>query len=316
MCCIFDEYAYWADENSATPAEETYRAVRPALARVPGSIMIGISSPYRKSGLLWRKFKKHYGQNNDDVLVIRAASKTLNPKIDQAEIDKDLADDPARARAEWFAEWRDDIGGWLDMATIEAAVDFRVTVRPPAGNNKFRYRSGVDPSGGGKDSYTLAIAHDENGIAVLDCVVEIRGPTNPTAARETVVATLKEYGLRETVGDRYAAQWVVDAFAKCGIKYAHSERDRSQIYLDAMPLFTSGKVRLLDNKWLITQFASLERRTSSLGKDRIDHGPGGHDDVCNAAALALITRGRGRMIINPDFVRATAQLPTYRRNNW
>jgi hypothetical protein len=305
LCCIFDECAFWRDETSQTPDEETFRAVRPALARVPGSIMIGISSPYKKSGLLYRKFKAHYGNEDSDVLVIRAPSTTLNPTIDQAEIDKDLTEDPASARAEYFAEWRDDIGGWLDMATIEAAVDFGVTVRPPVANNKFRYRSGVDPSGGGKDSYVLAIAHDEAGLAILDCVVEIRGPSNPATATETIAATLKEYGLRDTVGDKYAAGWVVDAFAKCGIKYGHSERVRSEIYLDVLPLFTSGKVRLLDNPRLVNQFASLERRTLSGGKDIVDHGKGGHDDVCNAAALALITRGRQPMTINPALVAAT-----------
>src|SRR5438105_4416608 len=45
-------------------------------------------------------------------------------------------------------------------------------------------------------------------------------------------------------------------------------RDRSTIYLDVLPLFTSGRVRLVDNRRLTTQFASLERRTSSIGKDR------------------------------------------------
>jgi hypothetical protein len=99
---------------------------------------------------------------------------------------------------------------------------------------------------------------------------------------------LKSYGLSETVGDRYAAQWVVDAFAKCGVRYKHSERDRSSIYLDALPLFTAGKARLLDHKRLVSQFSSLERRTSSIGKDRVDHGPGGHDDLCNAAAGAMV----------------------------
>jgi hypothetical protein len=53
-------------------------------------------------------------------------------------------------------------------------------------------------------------------------------------------------------------------------------------------LFTSGRVRLLDNQRLVSQFSSLERRTSSIGKHKIDHGPGGSDDVCNAAAGALV----------------------------
>jgi hypothetical protein len=48
-----------------------------------------------------------------------------------------------------------------------------------------------------------------------------------------------------------AAQWVVQAFRKCGINYQYSDRDRSSIYLDALPLFTTGFARLLDNKRLI-----------------------------------------------------------------
>ena len=309
LCAVLDECAFWRDEVSANPDEETYRALRPALARVPGSMLLGITSPYRKSGLAYGKWAKFYGRDDNDVLVIQAPSRTLNPTLDQAEIDKDILEDPARMRAEWFAEWRDDVGGWLELETIEAAVDRSVTVRPPLPN--LYYRSGVDASGGRHDSFTCAIAHDEkDGTSVLDRVVEVKPPFNPTSATEQVAATLKQYRLHNTVGDRYAAEWVVDAFQKCGIRYQHSERDRSQIYLDTLPLFTSGRVRLLDNKRLITQFASLERRTGPLGKDRVNHGPNGHDDICNAAALALITKGRQMMIITAGML-AAARMPTY-----
>ena len=78
-----------------------------------------------------------------------------------------------------------------------------------------------------------------------------------------------------------------------GITYRHSERDRSAAYLEALPLFTAGNVRLIDNSRLVAQFAALERRTSAVGKDRVDHGPGGHDDLCNAVALALTSVVRG-----------------------
>jgi hypothetical protein len=37
-----------------------------------------------------------------------------------------------------------------------------------------------------------------------------------------------------------------------------------------LPKFTSGRVRILDNPRLVTQFAALERRTSPIGKDRVD----------------------------------------------
>ena len=39
---------------------------------------------------------------------------------------------------------------------------------------------------------------------------------------------------------------------------------------------------------LISQLVSLERRVARSGKDSVDHPRGGHDDVINAAALALV----------------------------
>ena len=55
-----------------------------------------------------------------------------------------------------------------------------------------------------------------------------------------------------------------------------------------MPLFTTGRARLLDNERLVAQFAGLVRTTSPSGRDKVDHGKTGMDDVCNAAAGAMI----------------------------
>jgi hypothetical protein len=81
---------------------------------LPGSRIIGISSPYRKSGLLWNKFKRHFGRDDDDVLVIQAATRTLNPTIDQTFIDQAPTGSSVRARAEWLGEFRSDIAGYAD----------------------------------------------------------------------------------------------------------------------------------------------------------------------------------------------------------
>jgi hypothetical protein len=285
LAAILDECAFYASENSSSPDTEVYRALMPGLATLPGAMLIGISSPYRKGGLLYQKHRDHFGREGD-VLVIRAPSKTLNPTLDQSIIDQALVDDPAAAKAEWLGEFRDDVGGWLPSDVIEAAVDIGTTVRPP--RRDFRYVSFCDPSGGARDSFTCAIAHIEKDVGILDCLLEIKAPFNPTEATATIAGVLKEYGLRTTIGDRYAAAWVVDGFARQGINYKHSERDRSAIYLDIMAAFNSGRIRLLDNRRMVNQFANLERRTSPIGKDRVDHGPGGHDDLCNSAAGALV----------------------------
>lgn len=306
---ICDEIAFWRSDNSANPDTEILNAARPMLATT-GGLLAAISSPYAQRGELHGTFKRDFGQSGDaKVLVARAASRIMNPTLQQSVVDRAYSRDAAAAAAEYGAEFRKDVSGWADLAMIEATVDFGVTVRPPESGKRVNYRSFCDPSGGASDSFTMAIAHDEDNIAVLDCLVEIKAPFNPTSATKQVAETLKSYGLTTTTGDKYAAEWVVDAFAKVGVKYRHSERDRSAIYLDALPLFTSGRVRLLDNKRLVSQFASLERRTSAGGKDRVDHGPGGHDDVCNSAAGALVTLGKQPLVISDAVLQRSANSP-------
>jgi len=77
-----------------------------------------------------------------------------------------------------------------------------------------------------------------------------------------------------------------EAFERNGIKYITSERDRSAIYRDLLPLFSSNRVRLLDDKKLFAQFSSLERKILPSGKDSIIPGPL-HDDLANSAAITL-----------------------------
>ena len=128
----------------------------------------------------------------------------------------------------------------------------------------------------------------------VDLAHEIRPPFSPDAAVAECAALLKGYGLRSCVGDKYSAGFVIEGFAKQGITYTYSERDRSAIYVECLPLFTAGRARIIDSKKLVTQFASLERRTSSVGRDRVDHGRDGHDDICNAAAGAMTLAASGR----------------------
>ena len=68
------------------------------------------------------------------------------------------------------------------------------------------------------------------------------------------------------------------------IRYVTSERDKSSLYLEVLPLFTTGRV--LHSPRLIHQFASLERRTSPIGRDSVSHPDhrNARDDLANATA--------------------------------
>ncbi len=306
---IFDEVSFWRDEATATPDRETYRAIKPGLATIPGAMLVMISSPYRKSGLLYEKYKKHYGKAGD-ILVIKAPSRTLNPTLDQSIIDDALAEDPAAASAEWLAEFRDDIAGYIDRDVVESLViSGRRQLAPAPGVN---YVAFVDPSGGVSDAMTLAVAHREkDGTCVLDAALERRPPFSPDGVVQEFAATLKLYRLKSVTGDRYGGEWPRERFAVSGIRYEASERPKSDLYRDLLPILNSGKAALLDLPRLTSQLCALERRTSRGGRDSIDHAPGSHDDIANAVAGAITLAAAGTAqwigMITDDVVAASAQ---------
>ena len=62
---------------------------------------------------------------------------------------------------------------------------------------------------------------------------------------------------------------------------------RSELYLEGLPLFTRGLVRIPDDPLLLRELRLLERRTARSGRDSVDHGVGGSDDFANALFGAM-----------------------------
>lgn len=312
LAVIGDEGCFWRDANFANPDTEVVVSVTPGLGRIADSILVMISSAHKRSGLLYQRWHDCYGRNDQDSLVVRGSTQQFNPLYSTRTIEKKLAEDLQRYGAEYLSQWRDDLASYISRDLLDAAVDPGVIVRPPQPNVHFV--SGCDPSGGRNDSFTAAIAHREkDGTIILDALFEAKSPFNPSAVVSEIASLLREYGCYQITGDRFGAEWVVDAFAKVGIRYIQSERDRSSVYIDTLPLFTSGRARLLDNPKMLKQFASLERRTFSTGRERVDPGPG-HDDLSNSVAIAmsLAAAVKGAMDI-PDAVMRRAGVPGYGR---
>ena len=150
---------------------------------------------------------------------------------------------------------------------------------------------------------TLAIGHAQESVAVLDALREVRAPFSPDDAVAEFATLLKAYGIAKVRGDRYAAEWVTEAFKKSGIEYRPADLSKSEIYRDFLPRLNSREVELLDSPRLVAQLCGLERRTARGGRDSIDHAPGAHDDVANAAAgvLVYLTSARHQPYTGPYF---------------
>jgi hypothetical protein len=286
VCTIADELAFWpSDEGSRNPDSEILAAIRPSMLTTKGQL-IGISSPYARRGVLYNVFCKHFGAGGSPrILVAKASSERMNSTIDPADIAAAYEDDPVAAASEFGGEFRSDVESFVGLETVLAAVDKGVYEREP--RHGVTYRAFADPSGGHQDSYTLAIGHSAGDKLVLDLLREVRPPMSPEAVTAEFADDLRRYGLRKVTADRWGASWVEERFACEGIKADQSADPKSVIYGNFLPLLNSGRVRLLDNVRLVAQLVGLERRTARGGRDSIDHAPGGHDDLVNAAAGVL-----------------------------
>jgi hypothetical protein len=233
---------------------------------------------------LFDAHRKHFAKDHDPIFVWQADTRTMNPTVPQRVIDEAMERDPASAAAEYGAIFRSDVMGFVALEVVEGCVGGHREMLPTSG---FSYRGFVDPSGGSDDAMTLAIAHktakpDEQ--IVIDAVREVRPPFSPAAVVDDFAALLKTYRITKVLGDHYGGEFVKELFRKHGIRYEVAKQPKSDLYRDLLPLLNSGRIMLPRHDRLVSQIVGLERRVTRAGKDSIDHGPHGHDDLANVVA--------------------------------
>lgn len=284
-CVVCDELAFYRSSEGYPTDVEMLRAVRPCLATTGGRLLI-LSSPYAQSGALWDLHRQHFGRDDSDVLVWVATAPEMNPTLPTDYLRRMAQDDPEAYRSEVLGEFRQGVATLFDPDALDACVDAGVRERPcEAGQRCVGF---CDPaSGTGQDAFTLAIADHRDGRADLLVCRAWRPPFNPSSVIAEASAILKAYGLRAVTSDAYAGGFVSEGFAAQGITLQRTDRDRSAIYLDLLPMVNAGRVRLLDQPDLLRELRGLERRRGPSGRDRCDHRPGSHDDRANSAAGAL-----------------------------
>jgi hypothetical protein len=275
------------DDGAAMSDEEIIRAIEPGMGTVTDPLMVIISSPHRKRGLLWKLWNRFFGKPDARTLVIKAPTKLMNPEFDQEVIDEAYADDPVSAATEYDAEWRDDSSGFVAEDKLDAVTDAGVDLRPRV--EGVTYRGFADAaSGSGSDAFTLAIAHTEDGVQVLDLLVGFQPPFSPSQAIKECAQLLKAFGVYAVTTDRYSGGFAPEQWRLNGIEWKPSEKSRSELYLSLVPMINSGGCRLLDDEKMRRQLLALRRKVAPGGRESVDHPVGGNDDHANAAAGALV----------------------------
>jgi hypothetical protein len=285
---IIEEAAFLPQDSSTDPDVELLRAVRPALARVPGSMLAVIGSPYARRGVLFEAWRDWFGRDNDeDRLVIAADTMTLNPTFSQREIDRAFQEDPVAARSEYgrdsVIEFRSDVSILLREETLAAVVPTGVRELPPGPGARGHFDAAT---GSGEDAAAAGIAFLGQPVT-LAAVRHWAPPFNPSTVAHEATLLFHRYGVREITIDRYAPGLIADLFRQRGIACQVAERDTSQTFIELLALINSRGAMLLDDPSLLGELRRLERRPSG-GRDHVGHSVRGHDDLAAAAAGALV----------------------------
>ncbi len=89
---------------------------------IPRTLLVKISTPYLKGGVLFDDFSSHWGQDSPDLLVWKASSALMNPTLKLERLERVRRLDPLRFSREYEAEFSDDLTAFLPFAWIEDAV--------------------------------------------------------------------------------------------------------------------------------------------------------------------------------------------------
>ena len=278
LACIFDEVAFWPEETSAAPDTEVLTAVLPAMSTAEG-MLIALSSPFRKTGLLYDRYKSYFGVDDNGVLVVQGSTQQFNPSLTEERIDELRAADPSAAGAEWDAVFRSGKYGFLTDDDIDNTIDHD-RPRELAPRQGVQYFAFVDPNGGGQDAYAIAIGHREGELFIIDVVRSKH--RLPRQATMEFAALCRAYRIRRVTGDNFAKDWVQDTWRETGLPYDKAEQPAAQLYLEAQPKWVQGVVRIYNDPVLIKELRHLECIPGRIGRDQVTHPRNMHDDHANA----------------------------------
>jgi hypothetical protein len=288
IAILADESAFLRSGDDAVNRDvDIFTAVRPCLASTNGILLL-TSSPSGEDGVVYDLYKRFYRPDGDPrVIVAKGSTKELNPKIRDSIITRAYAEDADAAASEYGAEFREPSAAYITRDIVESCIEKGAGPRRIL--PRVTYSAWVDLSSGtGADSTAACIGHtvrDGNrDITYIDYLYEVRPPFDPLEVIGDLCAKLKLWNIQTVTGDQYGKPYIT-AFGRAGITYQVAPINTSEVYLHALPSWTSRSVRLFEgfDDRAISQLVGL-KRTYANGREKVDHGKSrnSHDDLAAA----------------------------------
>jgi hypothetical protein len=296
-CALMDELGSWSVEGMANADVEIVQACRRGMVQFPNSLLLKVSTPWLKQGVLWDDFQAAWGKPDPDRLVFKAPSWLLNPTL-VGRLERERRLDPRRFSREYAAEFADAL---LESLLTADAIDL-VTPRGIVERAPDRRRTSVVhldmATGIGKDAAGIAVATDDGVRAILQAVRHFTPPFSVSDVIGEVADLCRRYDVPEVTVDKYAPGLVLDLLAQRGIDGRIADADTSKAFLGLLMLVNTRGCSLLDSRVLRAELIGLMRQPAAGGKDIVSHGRNGHDDL--AAAVAQVLTQSAHAMSAPD----------------
>ena len=212
---VLDEICRMQGQDEAVINWEDQR--RAATGRMlPGSFMVGISSPYQNSGPVYSTVKEHHGKPTPEMLVVRGRADFLNPAYwTPSKMQEVLRKDPQAYRTDVLGEFSDKEESLIATQMIDACTRKEPLVLPYSKNCE--YIACMDPATRG-NAWTLIIATKQHGKHVIAKAHQWVGsklnPLSPDAVMREIASICFSYNIDIVKTDQYNSDALKDIAAR------------------------------------------------------------------------------------------------------
>lgn len=301
---LLDELAFiGSDPNAKETDEEIVRAIKPSMLQFEQhAMMIKLSSPNLKQGILYNTYKKRQDLP-DDYLVLKSPSWVFNNRLPAKEFEKEAKVDPDNFDREFRANFTDSTSTFIMPQAIEKAVmkgvKFLVPEDKKAGVTYFAAIDAAFKS----DRFTFALVGQKEGRVSQYVVHTWEGSkTKPVEAHEVakfLATVVRDYGLNQIYSDQFAYQPLKEIFSKFGvtlIEQTFTNTYKKKIYYNLKNAIHSNTLDILDHPQTFTELKQLQVEQSSTGTIKIGHPVGGKDDHADSLAMAVYLAMEGKTL--------------------
>jgi len=302
---IADEFAHFLDTKGNQSGLQVVNAYMPRLLPFGrDGRFIAITTPAGRNGVAWDMFttgtvldKKYILQplptqgQHDFRAVFQLPTWELNPlyPIDHPFLIKERKRDSWFFEREYGAKFADVVSAFFPEQLLERCFKTNIPIDKSA-----EYVIALDPSGGEKDPYGLAMGYmDDKGKVIITLVMRWvptrEEPLNIVEVEETVRELCKQYRVVDIIMDKHLGLSTIQRLELWGLPVrglAYSAKTDIRIYQPFLELVHTGEIWLPDMPELKEELKMLER-IALTDRYRVKAPRGGTDDMSDCIAMVI-----------------------------